>query len=275
MDYEVVIPAAPKDYDKLSYVISSLSYLNPAPQYVKVICPRSQETPRIPFPMEDLITGEWNKLNIQCHDELDVLPGLDPNTARNFRRPPWIYQQFVKLFQDVTTTDNYLVVDADLIINRPLDLLVGGKPKFFMGVDQNHQPYFNMSEETFGFGREYPHSFISEIMMFNKGISRRILAEFFINHELEHSFATMTYEEAVELLYLFVCKKACENWIPADYELYGNFVEKHFKDRYVKVPLKTNLKGKLQQNWTDEELEEYIIDMKGKDYDTFTAHTWL
>lgn len=269
MDYEVVIPAAPKDYVKLNYLLSSLEYLNPQPKYVRIVCPHSKVYPTVP-------QLSWPRsLCGAIHDEVSVLPGLDPLAAHNFRRPPWIYQQFIKLFQDITDTDNYLVVDADLIVNRPLDLLVDGKPKFFMGVDQNHQPYFNMSQETFGFGREYPHSFISEIMMFNKGVCRRILAEFFLKYQLENSLVRMTYEEAVELLYLFVAKKACEQWIPADYEIYGNFVEKYFKNSYVKVPLKTNLKGKLQQNWSDEELQEYIINMKGKDYDTFTAHTWL
>lgn len=265
MDYEVVIPAAPKDYNKLPYLFQSLHFLDPQPLAVHVIAPDTA----VIESFKD-ITGTI----FYWHDETKVLPGLDPMAAKHFRRPPWIFQQFLKLFQDVTKTDKYLVIDSDLILNRKLELFEEGKPKFFLGVDQNHPPYFRCSQETFGFGREYPHSFISEIMMFDKEVCVNLLQ----THLAKYAPAVAiigSYEEAIQLLYTFVTERACEGWIPADYEIYGNFVQKFYPGKYVKVHIKTNLKGKLQQNWSDDELREYVNTMKGQDYDFFTAHTWI
>jgi hypothetical protein len=265
MDYEVVIPAAPKDFNKLPYVINSLRYLNPQPRGFHVIAPWRQ--------LGDIPWRDFNYL-ARIHHDKDVLPGLNPEAAHNFRRPQWVFQQFVKLFNNVTNTDRYLIVDSDLIVNRQVDLFnEQGKPIFFLGVDQNHSPYFRCSKETFGFGREYPFSFISEIMMFDKRLIPRLLDEFRWKHGTFDSFTGMA--EGITELYAFVTQRACEDWIPADYEIYGNFVEKYFPDLYVKKHIKTNLKGKMQQNWSDEELRAYINDMKDKDYDFFTAHTWL
>jgi hypothetical protein len=272
MDYEVVIPAAAKDYVKLPFLIESLGYLNPKPQCVRIICPLSQQPPRLPYPMKDKDNGVFNRFSVNVHDELNILPGLSPHAAVNFRRPPWIYQQFIKLFQDITDTRHYLVIDADLVINHHLDLLTGDKPKFFLGIDQNHEPYFRYSQDLFGFGREYNHSFISEIMMFDKYIINALLHFY---HVEATETAGFNRDESIRHLYDTTCARACDEWMPADYELYGNFVEKFYPNQYTKTKLHTNIRGKLQEDWSYDEMQAYVDEMKDKDYDVFTAHTWL
>lgn len=285
MDYEVVIPAAAKDYNKLPYLFESLHYLTPKPKKINVIYDNSSFKGVFP---NGYSVYEDNVL-IEFIREQDVLD-FNPRAAKMFRRPQWIYQQFLKLFQNITTTDDYLILDSDLIINRPLDLLdENGKPKFFLGNDQHHVPYFKYSQDMFGFGREYDYSFISEIMLFKKSMTHRLLGEFYMS--LRHSsdygfeydrkymelfFNTEGRKNAIKELYNLTCIGATDNWIPADYEIYGNFIEKLYPDMYTKVKIKTLMKGRyINQPWQDEELEQYIEEMKGTDYDTFTAHTWI
>lgn len=283
MDYEVVIPAAEKDYNKLNYLLSSLHYLNPQPKRVNII--HNSETLFILR-----LNDPWKVLYFNEKEVLD----LDPNAAKLFRRPPWIYQQFLKLFQNVTSTNWYLVLDSDIILNKQIDLLdKNGKPKFFLGNDQNHKPYFRYSQDMFGFGREYNHSFISEIMLFDKRVCNVLIAEYHYHMGKQDDYGTGAKDyhqrkymslnfsdaddgrlESINEIYKLTCMGATDAWIPADYEIYGNFVYKTFPMLYSMEKIKTSMRGKYN-SWTDEELESYIEEMKGTDYDTFTAHTWI
>lgn len=280
MDYEVVIPAAEKDFNKLEYLFSSLHYLNPQPKKITVIHNEN-------VPLRRVRIGD---IPIAYAQERSVLD-LDPNAAKMFRRPPWIYQQFLKLFQNITKTDNYLILDSDIILNKKIDLLdADGKPKLFLANDQNHKPYFRYSNDMFGFGREYDHSFITEIMLMKKSINNVLITEHYYHMGKQDLPNKDYYQEqyimlnfnagsadrfaAIKYLYELTCMGATDNWIPADYEIYGNFIHKEFPRLYVKEKIKSSMRGKYN-SWTNEELEAYIEEMKGTDYDTFTAHTWI
>ena len=169
-----------------------------------------------------------------------------------------------------------------------------GKAKFFLGNDQNHKPYFRYSQDMFGFGREYDHSFISEIMLFDKAICNVLITEHHYHMSKIDDYGTGSKEyhvkkymtlnfnnadgkermESIKEIYNLTCLGATDNWIPSDYEIYGNFVHKEFPKLYSKEKIKTFMRGKYQ-SWTNEELETYIKEMNGTDYDTFTAHTWI
>lgn len=283
MDYEVVIPAAEKDFNKLPYLFASLHYLNPQPLRVRVI----YSGPKRNWVMGP-VNGNWS--DYYAHQEQDVL-NLDPTAAKLFRRPQWIYQQFLKLFQNITKTDDYLILDSDIILNKKIDLLdAEGKPKLFLANDQNHKPYFRYSNDMFGFGREYDHSFITEIMLMKKAVNNVLITEHYYHmskqdlpnkeyYQEKYLFLNFNANstdrmEAIKYLYELTCMGATDNWIPADYEIYGNFVHKEFPKLYSKEKIKTSMRGKYN-SWTNEELEAYIEEMKGADYDTFTAHTWI
>lgn len=285
VDYEVVIPAASKDFNKIPYLLSSLHYLSPQMKRVTIVCDRYDL-------LNDVLKNTYTKYPLAVVYERDVLD-LNPTLAYRFRRPQWIYQQFLKLFQDITETDYYLIIDSDLIFNKPLRLFSdGNRPKFFLGNDQNHAPYFRYSRDMFGFGREYDYSFISEIMLMKKSINHALLSDFHfyqsqvvddrkINNHHKDRYLALQFpltgnerDESVKELYELTCKGATDNWIPADYELYGNFVHKTFPEMYVMEKIKTSMRGEYKE-WKNEELEAYIEEMKGTDYDTFTAHTWI
>lgn len=287
MDYEIVIPAASKDFNKLPYLLSSLHYLSPKFKKVSIVCDNLDL-------LEEQIKDVDVDFDVVAYHEKEVLD-LDPLAAKLFRRPQWIYQQFLKLFQNITSTDYYLIIDSDLIFNKPLRLLSdGNRPKFFLGNDQHHVPYFKYSQDMFGFGREYPYSFISEIMLMKKSINHALLADFHFHQQatqddpnlvFHHKDRYLTlnfpltgkeHEESIKELYELTCQGATDNWIPADYELYGNFVHKTFPEKYVMENIRTSMRGRyINQPWTNQDLEAYIEEMKGTDYDTFTAHTWI
>lgn len=270
MDYEVVIPAAEKDFNKVPYLVKSIEeHLYPQPLKINVIYQDHAD-------VGPLMNVEHPQYFI--YNERSVL-NFDPNLAKHFARPPWIYQQFIKLFQEVTETNYYLVIDADLILNKRIELFDSEeKPFFFLGIDQNHKPYFDYMEYMFGFGREYNHSFISELMMFRKDVTSTLTTYFklyqSISHQLLNPNRFYTHSELVNELYLITCRWANNNWIPADYEIYGNFVEKIDRRMYNKRHIKTNLKGKYAV-WTNSEIEQYIKEMKELDqHEIFTLHTW-
>lgn len=265
MGYDVVVPSAPKDFNKLPFLYESLKYLNPQPQQMLVV---------VPDGTEKQVRINENSLPVSVVAESQTLPkDLNPLASKNFRRPQWIYQQFIKLFQ-VTSSDDYMIIDSDLFINRPLDVYnKDGKPFIMLANDQNHQPYFNYMEDVFGFGRLYPHSFISEIMYFKREYTDELLRHYCIHNGLIELF-NEGREKAVRSLYHYTSERACDNWIPADYEIYGNFVVyKHPNDYSVK-----NITCKMlgtYQEWTDKSLQILRDEMRIRDFDVFTAHTWI
>ena len=244
MKYDLLIPAAPKDYSKVPFVVESArQHLNPQPENIFVVSPT---------PLE--IAG------VTWKDEQEVMP-LDPLAATMVPRPRWIYQQFIKLFLDVTPNDKYLIVDSDLIFNKDIELFTeDGKTKFFLGKDQNYLQYFFFMELVLSFGREYDHSFISELMMFDKKICNHLLEELGMD---------------VEGFYKCCCNKVDgSRYLIADYEIYGQFAWKYHQDEHKLVRFKTHLEGGYS-SYTAEKIQSTIDSMKNSDYDVFTIHTWV
>ena len=253
-EYEIVIPAAPKDYNKVKFaILSACTFLNPLPRAIHVITPEKLDIADV--------EGSYS-IPVYCHADREIL-GLNPNQSK-FRRAPWIFQQFIKLFQNVTATDLYLVVDSDLIFNRPFDIFTKeGKKQFFLGRDQHHKPYFNLQQKLFGFRRAYNYSFISEVMLFSKTLSRHILDGF---------------DNSVEKFYDTVCNlidPMGEQYLIADYELYGNFCHVNFPTEYAFKKIKSELYGRSEREFTDDEIRNLIKFVTDKDFDVFTLHTWL
>ena len=239
MQYDVLIPAAPKDYNKVPFVVESLRYLEPQPQHIYVVSPDGIQ-------VKDTIG----------YCDYEVL-SLNPLQSKYYR-PQWIFQQFIKLFQDITRESLYLVVDSDLIFNRKFEVFPQGNRTFFLGIDQRHTPYFNLMQQLFGFGRVYPWSFISEVMLFDKSITQGITP-------------------SVESLYTKVCDlidSSGQDYLIADYELYGNYVTRYYPTLYHTKHIKTKLSG-IYSQWNDDMISNIIASMSSQDYDTFTIHTWI
>ncbi len=191
MIYDILILSAKKNFNNLQLLYNSLVYLKPTYNKVYCVCPE--------YPSKKI------KGIIYLLDK-DVL-----NISAPKIRPNWIYQQYIKLVQDVTL-DNYLVIDADIILNKNIEIITD-KPNFLISNSTNNRPFFKWMKEMFGFEKSYDKSFISEIMMFD----RKIVKEFIPN--------TTEFIEKSN----YILEQDC---FLSEYELYGNYVYINHKDKY-------------------------------------------
>lgn len=237
--FDILVLSAPKDYNKLPYLYDSIT---------------------------KNMLDKWNNFYIISPTEIenknkDINYLLDHEALnidrRQFRhRPNWIFQQFCKLFQNVTTND-YLVIDSDVILNSPISLYTNNKPTFFLGRDQHHIQYFNFMDKIMKLEKNHPHSFISEIMYFKKDIVNDILNKC-------GGFESF-YEKSISLI-------GSDCYI-SEFELYGNYVMKYFSELYEIKNIKSNLSGKHRQ-WFEQEIKNYILEYKNSDYEILSMHSW-
>jgi hypothetical protein len=247
MKYEAVIPCADKDRNKAKYAIASAAkYLDPPPGVFHVI-------------------GQSNFfVGVDCEfwHEDEVLPTLNPMQSR-FRRPRWIYQQFLKLFNDVTTSSNYMVIDSDIVFNKPTPVCSpDGKPYFHLGINHQHPPDQEFVKHIFDVPSVYPHSFTVEFMLINKLVRNIMLASM----------------GGLERFYNKVCEIVNEHGQPYrmnDYETYGNFVHWFFPEQYEMRHIKSKLFHTYGNDWAPDAIEARIKAMEPTEFDVFTYHTWV
>lgn len=245
MNYDLVIPTAPKDYNKAKFCIASaIKHLNPQPQNFFIIYPDKTDTIYI------------NNTKINCVNELEVL-NLDKNACKGINRPAWIYQQFLTLFQNASPNNYYLIVDSDLVFNRKFDLFNNEKPQFFWGIDQHHPPYFRFLKQFFNLEKQFDHSFISDMMFFDKKICLEIVNKF----------------GGISEFYDLCVENMCSDLLLSEYELYGNYVSKFYPNLYSIKEIKCSLNGKYD-TWSDKEIQELIYHKNNEDYDIITYHSW-
>ena len=239
MNYDLVVLCHPKDYVKLEFCINScLRFSNPKPDDIYIVSPDEIRSEHIVHIYDDDAI-EIKKENIK------------------YRRPNWIYQQFIKLCQDFTKNDHYLCVDSDLIFNRDFDLFDDEKVKFFISDrDQKHDPYFSFMKMAYNLERQVDFTFINDFMMFDKSICREIVPN--INDFLQ------------------LCNdNVSDDCLLSEFELYGNYVTKHHPELYTKQKTKTQTNGRFAHiPWCKEEIDELSAENADKDIDLFTIHSW-
>lgn len=224
---DMVIPAAPKDYNKLPYVISAVREL------IKV------ETIHVIAPSPSDIGHSWN--NVILHSDDEILPY---DRSRLNWRPNWVFQQLLKMFQEVTRHDWFLVMDADIFAARPIPLWSKkGKPILYLGRDQRHGPYFTFNRYMLGYGKVHPWSFLSECTLYNKRLIREML-----------TFCNLTRDQFWERLLEITNVLCC----PADAELYGSYVTHEHPGLYEIRHLNATLGGRYGGLWSDKEIEDEL-----------------
>ena len=242
---DLIIPAAPKDYNKVKYVVrQAREHINL--DTIHVVVP---EPDKLQLGLDDVIV----------HADSDVLPY--DREEMSFR-PNWVFQQFVKLFQDVTANNWYLVLDADIFANKRLPLWNDSKPILYLGRDQFYEPYFSFNQEMLGFGKVYNWSFLSECTLYSKALAREMLV---------HCGLTLDefWTKAVE-----ITARGCRM---ADSELYGSYVYRQHPDVYEIRKLATHLGGRYgSKKYTDGEIEQEVKKMKRDkpQVDIFSLHSW-
>lgn len=202
---QAVIVSAPKDYTKLPFCVEHLAAnVFPKIQKIFVVTPTR-------------INLKSKNLEIVNFLDNEV---VDYDRSRIQYRPNWQFSQYLKLFQNVTEEEQYLVVDADHMLVSNFNIYnEEKKPYFFLTNDQNAREYFNFSEKVFNVKRTYNHSFISEIMLFDKHIVENMIMG--VGHNRNS-------------IYDFMSSNTDRNCHLSEYELYGNYVEINYPDKYLK-----------------------------------------
>ena len=174
----VVIPVVDKDLPVLPYTVASLrQYLrNPIEQIILLA------------PQTPAIKQQCKELQVECMDENKV---LNKNTfiklAKRYQverttragGESWLYQQLLKLyFAKHATTNDYLIVDADIVLQRPLTMKTfDGSYRLFRSEGLDAHPAFSCAAtKLLGVQSAAPASFISHTMLFNKQLVAKMIA---------------------------------------------------------------------------------------------------
>jgi hypothetical protein len=248
--FDILIVCAEKDFNKLPFVWDSIKENIYGFKDIYIIS-------NIPVPSK-----QRSLLDKYYYLDKDIIKfDFTKLVGNNEFRRNWYKQQFIKLFQGVTS-DNYLVVDADAFFNRPINIIKDGKPSFLFGKDQYHAPYFQFMEDMWNLNRVYPHSFINEVMFFKREYVQHML------YSIECSPKDF-FEISVRTL-----NKLNDASGFSEYESYGNYVTKKFPQAYNYIKLKTSSKGGHKM-WQENDIKQYIKSFKGKDIDMISLHSWV
>jgi len=251
--FDVFLPCAPKDHMKLPYVIESVANNIPDIGNIFIVTPTE-----IPSDIQDRISVMY-----YVFWDINILPGVDRSGWKY--RPNWSFQQHAKLFQDITS-DWYLTLDCDTIINREIRMFDGDTPVCWHGWEQNVEQYFKFQREMIGIGRLADFTFIADMNLFYRPIIAEMLER--------NGYTIKTFCEKSQR----IIDKDC--WI-GEPELYGNYCYKYHRDLYKYKQLKqAQLDGRAQYDecdamYTDRDIKRMIRRIKDQDIDTFSFHSWL
>lgn len=249
--FDILITVAPKDFNKLRFIGESIQnniidYNEDSFRDIFYVSP-------IAIPDEYLFIGD------NLFTDEDIFD-FDFSKIKMENRRGWYRQQFIKLFQEVTA-DNYLVIDSDAYINKPLKINPA-YPDFYLGKDQHHLPYFRLLKEVLNLDRVYSHSFISEMMFFKRGIIRYLLGELGISR---YDFFDVVVDKINEIN---------DGSSFSEYEMYGNYVTKNWPDLYKYKNIEVSHQWKKRE-WTDKEIVDYVSKYKNTNYNILTMHSWI
>jgi len=110
--------------------------------------------------------------------------------------------------------------------------------------------------EHFGIQKVVDHTFINDFMLFDRDICQEMTGpppDFF------NKMNTLLSEEC----------------FPAEFEMYGNYVESRYPGEYKKIQHKVETNGVFYpNNWEHSDILALIEKHKNTDIDLFTIHTW-
>jgi hypothetical protein len=247
--YDILLAMAEKDFIKFQFVYNSVMEHLEGFDQIHCVTP-------VPVPSKLRIEGVQYSLD---EDAID----FDFSNCKGVikERTNWYKQQFIDLFQ-VVTSDDYFQIDTDTCFNRKVNVIENGKPSFLFGKDQDHRPYRELTQKLFGFGREYPYSFISDMMFFKRDIIKELVAFTGLN---KYGFFELIINEV---------NKTQQPSGFSEYDTYGNYVTKYFPDLYNYKHLKA-LRVSKRRIWRKEEVQRLIDTHKTNDLDVLAYHTYL
>jgi hypothetical protein len=170
-----------------------------------------------------------SKVVIKLIDENEVLPNMVFNDVSTLnlpyfpKRAGWYYQQLLKLGASNidSINENYIVIDADTVFLQPIPFVNYEGQFVFLKATEYHASYFEnykilLNEEP---NREF--SFISQYMVFNKTIVKRMFLDIEKNFNCENSWNWLIMNKI----------RGEDASLFSEYETYGHYVKNHFPEK--------------------------------------------
>lgn len=171
-------------------------------------------------------------------DEDTLIPGMTLDAVRrelekrgipNLRSPGWLLQQFLKLgYARTTTNSGYIIWDSDTIPTKRFDFFSpdDGRP-FLFGKTENFPPYYELNKRVLGLeNRRLPTSsgpsapsFVAEAMYMRTDLVNDML------DEVEDRTGLSFWQGIISAM--------DPESIPAESEMYGNFVYQRHPSEYI------------------------------------------
>ena len=111
-NYDIVIVSHEKDFNNIKFIVE-YAHKNLRFDSIHLIL-----SDREVYNDMDLLNTLTDKPIFQ-HNENDVLK-IDKSCIK-LNRPNWIYQMLLKMFQNVTNNDNFLIIESDCIILKDIN----------------------------------------------------------------------------------------------------------------------------------------------------------
>jgi|GEM_PF-2302905 len=215
---DVVLIATKKDFNVIPYSIESIrKYLKQPINRAVLISPRSPKALKLA-----------KKLNMEFIDENSLLNLKDftnwvkeNNLSYNYANINWYYQQFLKLlYSKESESDNYFVIDADIVMNRPFVLVSDDNINtFFIGNNDAHEISKSSIKQLLGEEQFVPKfSYIADLMSFNKNIVKEMLNKIEAKFNLEFYKAAILVEQNSDARF-------------SEYEMYGAYANHTFSNK--------------------------------------------
>lgn len=156
--------------------------------------------------------------NVNVIHEEDILPKIRHDKMHAIKlmgfpgRYFWYYQQFLKmLYSQCTTSDEYLIWDADTVPLRKLNFNNGNVVYFTKGLESLHKDYHSNFSHLTGLESCIDFSLIAQHMLINSHLMRNLI-------ELIENRAEKSFQDAV-LDNMFGSSLS----LFSEYETYGNY----------------------------------------------------
>jgi hypothetical protein len=168
--------------------------------------------------------------NLHLIDESSVVNGLTKDHLGKIEqngedRTGWYFQQLLKYgASGLSSTDNYVVVDADTIFIKTTSLIIENK-YLLRRSTQFHRPYFETYSKLFGYFPDKQPSFISNYMILSKQIISELLSK------LEERFNQKWYDAILASL-------GDDPSSFSEFETYGYYLSKYHPSIYASVKRK-------------------------------------
>ncbi|MGF7047892.1 hypothetical protein J2T13_002398 [Paenibacillus sp. DS2015] len=207
---DILIPAIEKDLGTLPFVIDAARkfVMHPIGK-IMIVAPRKKR-------IMDLCVRKKCKFI----DEDTVLPITKKNInyrSRTWDRSGWLFQQLLKLNGDtLSSSDFFLVMDADTVLIRPHIFRSGNKTVFYCR-NWSRSEYFATYRKLMGRKRSSKTSFVTHYMLFEKSrliqLKKAIVAK---HHTSWHSAILRSMDLTKQFAF-------------SEFETYANFL--HSTDR--------------------------------------------